>query len=244
MANSLVQNLAKRAFLSLADLTEVRLWSGKGAEPNALGLEVVELLSSEIVADDSIDYKSLTPKGFNASIATEARKGIQRLATDAEINNKEEVGLLNSADQIPMQAQWNKDWFEKEGIPNNVKADSFTTPHAMKFDVNFFNTIASTTSVSISKPLPAGYRFKGIYFTWMCGIVGDSGLSRTLTNGTGVLRRTGGIVSYSIFSLIGGSDLDLRLSADGREISVYAPNTLAAYGVELSISFNAILESF
>lgn len=100
MADSIVQSLTKRAFSSLADLTGVRIWSGKGSESDALGLEVPELLTSDIITDASLDYKALTGKGFNASVATEGRLGITKHASAAQIDAGTAGNLVVIASQL------------------------------------------------------------------------------------------------------------------------------------------------
>ena len=88
MANTRCKDLVQRTINSLASITGVRLWSDKDGETEALGIDLPDLLSDDIVAEgSSIDYKAVTPKGFAASVATTSRKGIVEKATSTEVTN-------------------------------------------------------------------------------------------------------------------------------------------------------------
>ena len=205
------------------------------------------LLFNSAVGDTSAEHPNhvaMTPNSFYASVMTPLVFGVGKSAASGDVATKFGTGLLSSQDQALMQPQWARDWWENNGVPNQIQANSFTAPRAMQFTSCFFNTITASTSIAISPVLPTNYRYKSIYFTWVVGFAGISGTAMGNNKGSGTLNYTGGTESYILASIAGGSDLDLRLSADGREISVYAPNSAASLGVELSISFNVILESF
>ena len=113
MGDSKANGLVKRVFSSLADITGVRIWSQKDGEDDALGIEMSETLSSNIVADGStLDFKALTPKGFAASVATETRKGIVELATDAEVLSETSSKIVTADQQAKQRANW---WNAKTG---------------------------------------------------------------------------------------------------------------------------------
>jgi len=95
------------------------------------------LLYSAIIENNENDFQMVTPKSFYNSVSTTTRKGIQRLATEAEVTGKTGEGLLNSPHQTLMLAQWKKDLF--------VTNDS--TPSTWCMDSN---TIASSKSLAWS----------------------------------------------------------------------------------------------
>jgi hypothetical protein len=169
MANSKVQDLTKRVFSSLANLTGVRLWSGKTGEANALGIELPELLSSSAVADDSaLDYKMLTPKGFALSTALTTRKGINRLSTDAEVTAKTGTGQIKSDQQGLMQTQWFKDWFVANGSVKNytIPVEDFSDAKAIQYNATWQGDLAAGVNVRLMPAdFPTTSRFGLVYFT-------------------------------------------------------------------------------
>ena len=232
MADSRVENLVKRVFTSLADLTGVRLWSGKTGESDALGLEVSELLSSDVVADDSIDFKALTPKGFNASTMTEARKGVGEIASDAEITNKTTSNILTSSKQSVMQTQWWKDWHESNGQPNEWGADDVDSPSAISYDSHLNKVMVGGASELIGAPFFSGKRNDSICFMYSVSIE-----SYDSTSGFVTLKYTGSLASVLIYSN-GGVQISFTLSADGRWI--YVHSSISA-SVIVSTHINATL---
>lgn len=203
-------------------------------------LVLSSLLNSNIVDANTNNYQALTPKGFYDSIATESRKGVQRLATSAEVTAKSGAGLLESVDQSTMQTQWAKDWFEKEAVPNHIEADSFTSPNAMNFRVNFVRTLNSGNSVSISPVLPANHRYAVVHFTYAL----ESDIIELVPGvGTGYLLYNGTIQSFTLLAFSGGVDFSIELNAVGTELTLKAGiGTGAKWRV--SMSFNCVIEQF
>lgn len=233
MADSKVQDLGKRVLSSLANLTGVRLWSGKTGEANALGIEASEFISSAVVADDSIDYKALTPKGFNTSIMTETRRGVGTYAGDTDINAKTGEGLLRSSKQSVMQAQWKKDFFEVNSVPNTYRTDSFSSPHAMSFDVNMYiPSVGNNTYYTLSPSLPTGKTFHTIY----AHIVLKSTVSAVPRVGTYKITYASG----EAYVIVDNSLYRLGIRSDGRSIFFYKNSTLAM-GMSISMHVNAVM---
>ena len=195
------------------------------------------ILFEELVDDNTNDFQALTPKGFYDSVMTTVRMGIQRLATNGEVTAKTGVGLLNTAHQVLMQTQWVKDWFESSGVPNIYGADDLTTPSAMSFEVNFNQAnMTAGQEVAISPVLPSGYRYHTINFSWAAsvstGVLQGSGFSNMVFSGS--------TVSTTLIILASNIILQLRLSADGREISIYAINI--SENVLASLHFNVVIQ--
>ena len=183
------------------------------------------LLSEAIVADNSINYKAMTPKAFYNSVMTEARKGINRFATDVEVTAKTTSTVLLSIHQILMQAQWLKDWFESNGTPNIFAADDLTTPKAMVFQVTFNQSMTSGVDYSIAPSPPSGYRYHTITIVYSAhggGIVG---------NGFKSLNHTGGTVSQILLSGL----LVVKLTSNGK-IMYLNSSVTQGYVVSLSVT--------
>ena len=158
MADSLVQNLTKRVLDSLANLTGVRLWSGKTGETDALGIEASEFISSDIVADTSVDYKALTPKGFYNSTMTTTRKGVGQLALDADVTAQTGTGLLNSVHQVLIKAQCFRDWFIANGLPTFYvrSQDDLSSGGAIAFNSVWKGDLLTGAQITLNPALPAG----------------------------------------------------------------------------------------
>jgi len=196
MADSKAQGLAKRTLDSLAAITGVRLWSGKTGDPNlerAQGVEMSEFVSSDIVENTDIDYKALTPKGFYQSVATEDRKGIAELATDAEIASEASGKFLEAADQAKMREHWAKASAVSNqlGRPKMWKQDGIgegeTVPIAYKFTINF-NTLKGDTTTKVYYPqpftMPSGKR---ILYAVINGVYASSqGIGNAATNNASI----------------------------------------------------------
>lgn len=238
MADSKVQDLVKRTLSSLAELTGVRLWSGKTGESDALGVEMSELLSSaQVTAADNPDYLCLTPKGFRNSQMSETERGVGIWAADSDIQTKTGNLLLRSGKQEVMQAQWHVDWFIRNAgasvkpiyEANAEGADMY----AMTFNANFRITNFPTGSDYYFSPeLPTGKQFKSIYFSI---IARSSSLFGVSTKG---ITYSGGRIETNLGS---SSNMNLGISADGRNIFF---NTLAASPDDYIIScrMNVILQ--
>lgn len=193
------------------------------------------ILFDELVDDNTNDFQALTPKGFYDSVMNTVRMGIQRLATDGEVTAKTGVGLLNTAHQILMQAQWLKDWFEANGVPSIYGADDLETPAAMSFEVNFNQSMSPGRNVAINPVLPDGYRYHIINFSWAASI----GVGILVGAGFNSMVYTGSTVSTTIIVFASTVILQLRLSADGREISIYSPDSTG--DTQVSLHFNVTI---
>lgn len=197
------------------------------------------LLTEAVIAANSNNYQAMTPKAFYDSIMTTARKGIGQLSTDANVTAKSGTGLLNAVHQTLMQTQWLKDWFEVNGVPAQIKADSFTAPRAMQWVSTNNVNMNAFQRVSISPVLPANHRYKRVSaqhaaynVTW--------GLSDA---GFITVGYTGSSILVGLVSLGGINYVMLELSADGREITLYNPTAIPCE-ISCSLSINAIVEPY
>lgn len=222
MADSKVQDLTKRVLSSLANLTGVRIWSGKTGESDALGIEMSELLSSSpVTGADNPDYKALTPKGFRDSVMTETERGVGSFADDTAIAAKTGDTLLRSGKQAEMQEQWKKDFFIKdtnETVYGVYRANADDTDMgALNFEATcFMDNFGAGASRIISPPLPAGKVFKAIYYSLLLKKTG-TGLFYT----TAYLEYNGSSVSAPI----GASNCSVDISSDGRTVSIFGDVT-------------------
>jgi len=236
MADSKAQDLVKRVFSSLADLTGVRLWSGKGAEPDALGLEVSEILSSDIVtAASNPDYKALTPKGFRDSVMDESERGVGIYANDTSINNKSGDSLLRAGKQGVMQTQWIKDWFRRNASAsikpiyeaNAEDADMVS----LSFNANFHaENLASITDYYFAPTLPTGKTYKLVYYT----ILVNNGIFTNYSNAA--IEYSGGRIQQVIWS-----SWNFGISANGRDLFFYVSSG-STNNYKISVRINALLE--
>ncbi len=214
-------NLRVRAFVGTvtptqkSDLEGLFWWVDKAGFTDAQKLEAISLLTEAIITDNTIDYLAMTPKAFYDSVMTGSRRGVGMIANDGNVTAKTGTGVLICTSQVAMQTQWLEDWFQKNGIPSVVAANDFTIPKAMSFEVNFVQGLSALQEVAISPVLPVGYRYDTVNFSY-------ASASDTI-KGSGFknLRHTGSIVTTTIVFL-GTSFMDLRMSADGRQISVRA----------------------
>lgn len=190
------------------------------------------LFNSSIVSAATNDFQALTPKGFYNSIMTTARKGIGKLATSTQIEDKmgNEDAVLYAGAQGTMQTQWWDDWFIKNGVPAKYASDVYPTPRCIAFDAFLNQTMGANDNVSIGPVLAAGYRYQGISFTFAGSIAANVG------KGFVTLGYTG-----STENIVIALGLSFQLSADGREISIKCGAGSAGGLVLVSTHINAII---
>lgn len=168
MADSKANDLVKRVWTTLAELVGVRIWTQKDGEPDALGLDVSELLTSDVVQNNSNNYQALTPQGFYNSAATYNRRGTVFTALAADVISKSGTGSLLSAQQGIMQTQWKKDLFDANGRPSvdhrNV-SDLSANGGALSWSSNWAGDLGAGDRVILS-PSITGARFLSISFTY------------------------------------------------------------------------------
>jgi len=160
MADSKENDLTKRIFSSLANLTGVRFWTQKDGEDDALGLEASELISSEVVVEDSLlDYQALTPKGFALSVATAARKGIISTASASDIEDEISDKALTSGQQSTLRSEWAKAYDSANALgkakvwqEDGIGEDS-TEPLSYKFTI-CFHTNKPDATAKLYYPVP------------------------------------------------------------------------------------------
>ena len=234
MADSKANSLTKRVFSSLSNITGVRLWSQKDGETDALGLELSELLSSEIVEEEeSITYKALTPRGFRNSQQTTARNGISRASTEAEVIAKATPTALLSSDQTIMQTQWKKDFFEKSGVPNTYRADSLTNPTGMQFVCNISTDITAGGVYHISPSIPSGLKIR------YASIQYAASLMNTFPNAGFTTLKYSGVEVYSpIVSIAAVSKVYVALEAAGSRLYIHSQ---ATGNVKFSATINMVI---
>jgi hypothetical protein len=205
MADSKAQSLAKRTLNNLAAITGVRLWSGKAGDPNleaAQGVEMSEFVSSDIVAEGSaIDYKALTPKGFAASVATTARKGIVEKSTDAEIPTETADKFLDSAKQPAMRAHWNK------SITASGEPKSFTQQ-------TNGDSYALNVALSDNKPDATVKTYQFCPFTRAANHIQVSGIVFSDAYGVHVLDNVYVAIDAPKFIFLGGSGLYIFMNTE------------------------------
>jgi len=165
------------------------------------------ILTNAIVADNSIDYQALTPKGFNASVMTTARKGIGQLAEDAAVTSKTGTGLLNSLHQVLMQAQWKKDWFEQNGLPGIIAKDTSDAVYSsFSYDFNTYEAITSAANeeIDLLPTLPQYKKINAMAYTLV--ITGPNTgqqivlFSSKITTGSNIVETISSISAQLIFT--------------------------------------------
>lgn len=63
---------------------------------NAKKILLKTILTDAVVSTNTNNYQAMTPKAFYDSIMTTTRRGVQRLATDAEVTNRTGEGVVTS----------------------------------------------------------------------------------------------------------------------------------------------------
>lgn len=129
---------------------------------DAKKIALMSLLTSSQVTTNTNDYQAMTPKAFASSIMNETTRGIERAATTSEIQTKSGTAVLNAADQIIMQEQWQTDWFRKEGEPNIYYYAGYAMAWQM---VDFINTMSIGSTAPLSPMLESARTFDSALVT-------------------------------------------------------------------------------
>jgi len=89
------------------------------AEAEAKKLKLDMLLSNDIVTNSDINYRALTPAGFNKSTMTNERYGVGKHATPDEVNKGEGDGLIRAADLPIIFTNSVAQIFKRSGVNEN-----------------------------------------------------------------------------------------------------------------------------
>lgn len=232
MADSRVKDFTNTLVVtSLADIQGVFLWADKEGWTDAEKFELSSILLTGVIADvDAKDYELMTAAAFKATVMNGTRYGVNRLAIGADVTAKTGQTVIACSSQGVMQAQWKKDWFEGI-VPNVYKANNLALPAAIQFEGFVNQEIAAGNRVKISPDLPAGYRFEILSYQ-VASYSDFTGVKAGLFD---TIAFNGFVVRNSIL----GALSSLELSADGRDVSIYAPSS--THNNQTSISLNGII---
>lgn len=197
MADSRAKDLVKRTLSSLADITGVRLWSDKSGDSDAKGIELSEFVSSDVVANTSIDYKALTPKGFYNSTASTNRRGVVSLASLTDIENRVGAYGLTANNVNDLIEETRKDFYSQNGV-----AQKSTHYGGAGVDKATVSTYCNSTNSA-----PQWYYFK---------INPNLPTGTTIRAATVILSMYAGNGNYitGTYTVSGGADSSKSISAD------------------------------
>lgn len=216
-----------------ADITGVFTWVDKAGWTAAQKLELASLLSDSIVANNSIDYKALTPKGFYDSIATETRRGVSELASDLEITDKTSTNIISASKQGVMQTKWKEDWFTFNGVVPTLHQNAAESSIAsMVYSFAWEGILVAGGSTVITPTLPSGKEIESAYITSVVRVgVG-------LTTGTSIYLENRGLAYEAV---LGGLSMYIGAPADGGYL--YLKNGYAeTYPVALAATIHLVMK--
>lgn len=189
-------------------------------------------LTEAIVDANTNNYQALTPKAFYDSVMTTTRKGIGQLAADADVTSKSGAGLLNSAHQTLMQAQWFQDWCTSNGKAKfwSQSNSDLENGGAISFNASFKGDLAQYGYAVMSPALVAGATFDALLVSvyWKSNSNADRVVTQIDSHTIGAESQVN----------IGGSAW-ITISPDGTEIRVKAKS--AQTNVRIALTCQAIL---
>jgi len=239
MANSRIKDLSGEVAVGeiQALLATLYLATDDTSFTDAEKILLSTILSSAIVTDNSINYQALTPKGFYESLATEARKGIVKLATNTEILNKTAGAVLTTDQLSALQALFKNDWFFGNGTVKKWTGTSsnLATTKTLQYVVNWEGDLNTGDIVQLVPDgwVASGARFKGVYAQLSC----EPKTGLTVAGQSLTLNASG--VSNVLVAIVTSGYVSLVLTPNGALFGLYC--NLTTTGVKISMNVNAIL---